>query len=76
MSRRLTGLGFCFCATLLFAAYYLGASIFSSREYGFDSVLFSWIVEETYAWLLPVFAGVFFITGIIYLIVAEIRGDK
>ncbi|GIO05867.1 hypothetical protein J31TS6_18950 [Brevibacillus reuszeri] len=76
MSRRLVGFGFCFCAALLFMTYYLGASIFSSREYGFDQVIFSWIVEETFAWLLPVFAGIFLLAGIIYLALAEIRGDK
>ncbi|EST56792.1 hypothetical protein T458_05175 [Brevibacillus panacihumi W25] len=75
MSRRLTGFGFCFCATLLFAAYYLGAAILHSGQ-GYDDVVFQWFIRDTFAWLLPILGCIFLVTGIGYLVMAESRGDE
>jgi hypothetical protein len=71
MSRRATGVVFCFIAALLFSTRYLAAAIFGSGVSSWDAQLFRAMLE--YVGQAPsILAAIALAVGIIYLAWAEI----
>jgi putative Ca2+/H+ antiporter (TMEM165/GDT1 family) len=75
MSRRTTGVVFCFIAALLYATHYLAAAIFGSGVSTWNNDLFRVMLEYVGPGL-PTWATIALVVGIAYLIWGEIVGRR